>query len=302
VRIVLVGAVESTRTAFSTLLSMGVLPVSLVTLPREALDRHSDAVDLSDLADQAGVPLLFATDLNAPQTLARLRALAPDLIFVIGWSQICRAEFRSVAPLGCIGFHPSALPRLRGRAVIPWTILTRQDTTGSTFFFLDEGVDSGDIVAQSLFPLDALETARTLYAKHLASIAVLLPEVLSQLEQHSPRRIRQDESGASYCARRGPQDGLIDWRASADDILLLIRAVGDPYPGAFTRYGPNRIRIDEARPYDGGMRFIGLAGQIQAYFPEGPVVLCGDDRCIQISRWQSDGIQRPPRHAVFGRD
>lgn len=301
-RIVLVGAVESTRVAFSTLLSMNVPPAALVTLPLQALGRHSDAVDLSDLADQAGVPLVFTADVNAPEALARLRALMPDLILVVGWSQICKAEFRSVARLGCIGFHPSALPRLRGRAVIPWTILTRQDTTGSTFFFLDDGVDTGDIIAQSIFPLDERETARTLYAKHLTSIAGLLPEVLSQLDHHSPRRIRQDESGASYCARRGPEDGLIDWRASADDILRLIRAVGDPYPGAFTRYGPSRIRIDEARPYDGGMRFIGLPGQIQAYSPEGPVVLCGDDQCVQFSRWQSDGIQRPPKHAVFGRD
>lgn len=301
-RIVLVGAVESTHTAFHALLSAGVLPVALVTLPREALDRHSDAVDLADLADRAGVPLVFSTDVNTPQTLARLRALKPDLIFVVGWSQICRAEFRSMARHGCIGFHPSALPRLRGRAVIPWTILTRQDTTGSTFFFLDEGVDSGDIIAQSLFPLDEQETARTLYDKHLASIAALLPEIVSQFEQQNPRRIPQDESRASYCARRGPEDGLIDWRAGADDILRLVRAVGDPYPGAFTRHGASRVRIDEARPYDGGMRFIGLPGQIQTYSPEGPVVLCGDDRCIQVSKWQSDGLKRPPRHAVLGRD
>ncbi|MCF3641816.1 methionyl-tRNA formyltransferase [Rhizobium sp. TRM95111] len=282
-------------------MSIGAPPVALVTLPLEALGRHSDAVDLSQLAGQSAIGPIFATDVNAPETLERLRAAAPDLILVVGWSQICRAEFRSVARLGCIGFHPSALPRLRGRAVIPWTILTRQETAGSTFFWLDDGVDTGDIIAQCVFPLDEQETARTLYDKHLKSIADLLPEVLSQLTQQNPRRIAQDDSKASYCARRGPEDGMIDWHASADDVLRLIRAVGDPYPGAFTRYHQSHIRLDEARLYDGGTRFIGLPGQIQTYAPGGPVVLCGDDRCVQISRWDCDGAQKPPKHAVLGR-
>ena len=122
---VLVGAVDSTRAALDAMVASDHAPDLLVTLPSELSRRHADFVDLAGPADAAGVALFRTERSDGPETLARLRALAPDLVLVIGWSQICGAEFRDIPRQGCLGFHPSALPRLRGRAVIPWTILSK---------------------------------------------------------------------------------------------------------------------------------------------------------------------------------
>lgn len=300
-RIVLVGAVESTKVALETLIATGTPPTAVVSLPGEALSRHSDAVDLAALSRDARTQIVFSTDINSEATLSQLKRLEPDLILVIGWSQVCKQAFRAIARQGCIGFHPSALPRLRGRAVIPWTILTRQAISGSTFFWLDDGIDTGDIAVQHVFELSEDETARSLYDRQLAAIRNLLPQVVAQFETGKPQRIPQGIEGESYCARRGPEDGVIDWRDPADSILTLIRAVGSPYPGAFTTLEGERLVIDRARACAGSGRFIGLTGQVQAFTDEGFVVRCGDGACIEVLEWRWERGKKPARHVVLGR-
>ena len=300
-RTLLVGAVESTQMALEALIAVGLPPAALLTLPPEALSRHSDAVELGSLASAASVPVIYSTDVNSADTLAAISDLAPDLTLVIGWSQVCKAAFRNISPRGCIGFHPSALPLLRGRAVIPWTILTRQTRAGATFFWLDDGVDTGDILLQRHMELSPEETARSLYDRQLRAVGDMLPEVLRQASRAAPNRIRQIEAQASYCARRTAADGLIDWRDRADDILVLIRAVGDPYPGAFTYSGGAKLLARKARQFPDGERFIGMTGQVQLLTEDGFVVRCGDGACVEITDWHWQDGRKPAKHAMLGR-
>lgn len=300
-RTLLVGAVESTAVALEALIAAGLPPAAILTLPNDGLSRHSDAVDLAPRAQSARIPVLNTTDVNSPVTLAAVADLGPELTLVIGWSQVCRRAFRDLSPRGCVGFHPSALPKLRGRAVIPWTILTRQTRAGATFFWLDDGVDSGDILMQRTVELAPEETARSLYDKQLTAIREMLPEAIRRVAAGSPDRIRQAEAEASYCARRTPEDGLIDWRDRADDVLVLIRAVGEPYPGAFTFSGGSKLLARRARSYPHGERFIGMAGQVQVLTDDGFVVRCGDGACVEILDWHWEAGGRPARHAMLGR-
>jgi methionyl-tRNA formyltransferase len=244
--------------------------------------------------------VLHVKDINGPDTLDAIRAVLPDLSMVIGWSQICRKPFLEIARTGNIGFHPAPLPRLRGRAVVPWTILTDQPTTGSTLFWLDDGVDSGEILLQRTFEVSPDETARTLYQKHLAALQELLPLALSMVESGTAPRIAQDHSLASYCAKRTADDGLIDWRETAADISRLIRAVGDPYPGAFTHHKGERLIIDEASIFANSDRYIGLVGQVQCHTDSGFVIRCGDGICIEVTRWRGGPEERPRIHARLG--
>ena len=214
-----------------------------------------------------------------------MRAFDPDYIFVIGWSQICREKFRSIPRLGCIGYHPAPLPENRGRAVIPWTILQRRAETGSTIFWLDEGVDSGDILSQIKFPVDHSETALTLYRKHLQALEQLLTQTLSGLRQGNAPRIAQDHTRASYCAKRTASDGWIDWKQTADSVWTLIRAVGKPYPGAFTFAQGRKMIVWEAELI-GTEPFWGLPGQVQLIHDGGALVQCGDRRHVRLTRVQ----------------
>jgi methionyl-tRNA formyltransferase len=296
-RIILVGAVESTRVAFQTMAREGLPPVALVTLPHSRSGRHSDYVALQPLAAELSIPVIATADVNQPKALVDMRALDPDYIFVIGWSQICREQFRSIPRLGCIGFHPAPLPENRGRAVIPWTILQRRAETGSTIFWLDDGVDSGDILAQSKFPVSQSETAITLYRKHLQALEQLLTQALSSLRQGKAPCIAQDHSRASYCAKRTAADGWIDWNQSADSVWTLIRAVGRPYPGAFTFMQGRKMIVWEAELI-GTEPFWGLPGQVQVIRGGGALVQCGDRGHVLLTKVQ---VQAEPEMGAGGR-
>lgn len=293
-RVAFVGTVEGSRVALEALVSAGRAPGLLLTLPAAKAGRHSDHADLLPIARKAGIEVVETVNVNDTATLDRLRRFAPDIILVIGWSQICGPEFRGVAARGCVGFHPAALPKLRGRGVIPWTIICNETVTGSTLFWLDDGVDSGPILLQRVFDVAADETARTLYDKHTRNLTEMVVEAIELLGKGATDGIEQDERKASYCARRRAEDGLIDWCNPACEIERLVRAVGDPYPGAFTFSGDRKIVLTRAivRPNTG--RYIGLTGQVQVQTTAGFLVLCGDGNCLEVIEWQGD---RPVVHA-----
>ncbi|SMX47328.1 methionyl-tRNA formyltransferase [Actibacterium lipolyticum] len=298
---VLVGAVESTKCALETMCACDRAPALVVTLPPDLAKRHSDFVDLGPLAEQHGIKVHHTQKSNAPETLAALRDVDADVVLVIGWSQLCNEEFRAIPRIGCLGYHPTALPKLRGRAVIPWTILLGEDRSGASIFWLGDGADTGDIAAQLVFPIDPHEeTARGLYDKQLDAIKELLPPLLHRLAAGDvPRRV-QDHDKATICARRGPEDGLIDWQQPAEDIHRLIRAVGPPYPGAFT-YGADgtQVVITAATRSEDSARYIGMPGQIQAIDGDTLTVMCGDGQCLNVTDWHGPDT-RPKLHSKFG--
>lgn len=301
-RTAFVGAVEGSRRALESLLASGHAPDLVVTLPPEAAARHSDHADLSELARQCGAEIVLTRDVNDDGTCRALEALSLDLLLVIGWSQLCRERLRSIPRLGLVGFHPAPLPELRGRAAIPWTILAGLDETAASLFWIDEGCDSGDILMQSRFPVVADETARTLYDKHVAALCRMLPAALSLIAAGTVPRTPQDASRASYCARRRPEDGRIDWTRPAREIDRLVRAVGAPYPGAFTELDGSRITVDAAQVHEGAPRYIGLPGQVQEVDGSRIRISCGDFSCLDVTAWRSGGGEPPRRHAVLGRN
>ena len=299
-RSVLIGAVEGSRVALHAMAKEGWGPDLLITLPPERRGRHSDFVDLNDEAGQLNVEVFHAANVNDDDTIRRLEDLAPDYVFVIGWSQLCGPRFLDVARRGTIGYHPAPLPHMRGRAVIPWTILRREQRTGGTLFWIDEGTDSGPILQQQMFDLDKDETVASLYEKHMQTLGSMLPEALAALRLKEPPMRAQDHSRATYCARRRPEDGFIDWQKPAEDVLLLIRAVGPPYPGAFTSYHGEKMMILGARIAAEGHRYIGLPGQIQLIDGKHLVVCCGDGVCLELTDWSLADGTIPKIHDKLG--
>lgn len=300
-RTAFVGAVEGSLIALAALVEAGEAPGLVITLPPEASSRHSDFADLNPMARAGGSRVVYSTNINEPAVIDALRSFEADVVLVIGWSQICGDAFRSVARIGNIGFHPSALPRMRGRAVIPWTILLGEPTTAASLFWLDGGVDSGPLLLQEPIVVAADETAKSLYLKQTGALARMLPRAIALVRSGNAPRIEQDHSQATYCAKRTLDDGSIDWHAPAHAILRLVRAVGAPYPGAFTTSGGRRLFIDAAAPFAESDRYVGLAGQVQCYRGDGFVVRCGDGKCIEVMAWrQEQGEGRPRMHSKLG--
>lgn len=300
-RAVVVGAVESSRVAIDAIAAAPewTLPL-VVTLPPERAARHSDFVDLSEAAARAGALLLHVAHVNAPDVCAAIAAAQPTHVFVIGWSQICGPAFTQAAGGQVIGYHPAALPRLRGRGVIPWTILAQEPITAGTLFWIDEGVDSGPILAQRFFHVAPDETAASLYARHMTALGQMMDEALAAIAGGTERREVQDERFASWAARRTAEDGRIDWSRPAAEIARLVRAVGRPYPGAFTTTPKGKLTVWEARIEPDAARHHGMAGQVVARDEKGFTILCGSGEGLRIDDWEhADGVM-PALHSRLG--
>ena len=287
--IVVVGAVWSTEVALRALAAAAPVPALLLTLPVEKQSRHSDFVDLGPVADELGVPMRRVLDVNSEEVLESLREIAPDIILVIGWSRICGAEFRAAARIGTLGYHPTLLPKLRGRAALAWTILLGLDRTGGTLFWLDEGVDSGAIAAQQPFALPQDVTLERLIDLHKEAIEAMIPPLFDRLATGQVPADPQDHGQATYVAVRRPADGEIDW-SGADEIERLVRAVSRPYPGAFSFHSGQRLVIWASRVVR-YPEWLAQEGQVFTYADGVPIVRCGGGTDLALTEFEleSDG-------------
>ena len=143
---------------------VGAEVVGVVTLPGPIDPNRSGQCSFDEVAERFGAVLHETRDVNSEETITAVRALEPDLIFVVGWSQLVRDPFIALASEGVFGMHPTLLPRHRGRAPVPWAILTGLARTGVTLFeIVDASADSGSIVGQVALDIAPDETATTLY-------------------------------------------------------------------------------------------------------------------------------------------
>jgi len=253
----------------------GAQVVGVVTLPGPIDPDRSGQCAFAEVAERHGAALVETVDINAPETIEAIRTLAPELIFVVGWSQLAREPFLALASEGVFGMHPTLLPRHRGRAAIPWAILSGLARTGVTLFeIVDETADSGAIVGRVVVDIGADETAETLFERISGAHVQLIREFVPQLLTRSAPRSSQDSSRASSWPKRRPADGIIDWETRAPYLYDWVRAQTRPYPGAFTFLGDEKVVVWRARPV--ALDEAAPAGTIVASRPEGPVVACGE--------------------------
>ncbi len=252
----------------------GAEVVAVVTLPGPVDPKRSGQCSFDDVAVRLGARLVEAQDVNDPETVAALRESAPELIFVVGWSQLVREELIALAPAGVFGIHPTLLPRHRGRAPIPWAILSGLATTGVTLFeIVDPTADSGPIVGQVEVSVEPDETATTLFDRLAAAHVELVREHLPGLLAGTAPRLPQDPRRASAWPKRTPADGIIDWETRAPYLYDWVRAQTRPYPGAFTFLGDTRIVVWRAAP--AALAAEAPAGTVVESRESGVVVACG---------------------------
>jgi len=255
--------------------AVGAKVVGVVTLPGPIDQNRSGQCSFDEVAARLGAVLHETLDINAEETLDAVRALDPELIFVVGWSQLVRDPFIALAREGVFGMHPTLLPRHRGRAPIPWAILSGLARTGVTLFeIVDATADSGAIVGQVVVDIEPDETATTLFQRIADAHVELIRDCVPRLISRTAARIPQDRARASSWTKRVPGDGIIDWETRAPYLDAWVRAQTRPYPGAFTYLGDEKVVIWKARPVE--LDASAPAGTIVATRPEGPVVACGD--------------------------
>lgn len=274
--IVFIGTVESSYVALEEMINQNVDISAVFTLDKQYTSNVSDFKELDSLAIENNIDLYKFKNINDKENLDIIKTLNPDVVFVIGLSQLIKPELISIPKYGCVGLHPSLLPKNRGRAVIPWSIISGEKETGITLFYIDEGMDTGDIIGQKKVFIEDEDTARTLYDKLMIKLRELIHENIVDILNNTVNVIKQDESQATYCAKRTPQDGYIDWSKSNREIHNLIRATTKPYPGAFTYYKGKKIIIWDSELKDRD-NYIANTGQIVSKeVQKGVIVKTGD--------------------------
>ena len=242
-RIVFVGAHMEARAPFLHLIERGDDIVGFVTLDPDGLEKMSGGIDLSDSAQSASIPLLRVHNINEPAAVAWIRQKSPDLLLVVGWTQLVKPELLRVPKFACLGFHASSLPKSRGRAPVNWAIINGETVTGNTMIVLEPEADSGDIVAQRAIPITDEDDCCTIYQKVGETEAEMLDEVMPLIQKSLLPRRKQDDTRATVMPKRRPEDGVIDWNRPARAIYNWVRALTAPYPGAFSYLNGEKVWI-----------------------------------------------------------
>ncbi|RXK34213.1 bifunctional UDP-glucuronic acid oxidase/UDP-4-amino-4-deoxy-L-arabinose formyltransferase [Arsenophonus endosymbiont of Bemisia tabaci Asia II 3] len=199
------------------------------------------------LGAEIGLSVFAPENVNHSLWIERIEKMQPDVIFSFYYRHMLSQELLALAPKGAFNLHGSLLPIYRGRVPINWAILHGETETGVTLHKMIAKPDAGDIVAQKKISIDATDTALVLHEKIRHAAEQLLADTLPLIKIGDYSATPQDENKATYFGRRSAEDGLIDWSKSATEVNNLVRAVTEPYPGAFTYLAESKMIVWCAR-------------------------------------------------------
>ncbi|MGO3328569.1 methionyl-tRNA formyltransferase [Gordonia sp. (in: high G+C Gram-positive bacteria)] len=235
------------------------------------------ADSVEDLATENGVPVHVAT--RADQALIdAVRAAEPEVIVANNWRTWLPREIYDAPTHGTLNIHDSLLPRYAGFSPVLWALLNRESHVGVTVHRMDEGLDTGPVVAQQAVPVGPTSTTTELVLATMDLIEPLVVRSLADLAAGTLTEISQDPGAMTYFHKRSDLESRIDFTASASDIELLVRAQSDPYPNAHFAFGGSRVRVLEAHVSTG--RFGGTPGRVTVPYEGGVAIVCGASRTV----------------------
>lgn len=259
---ILIGSVSSSKTILEEMIRIK-FPIDMVfSLDEACAGNVSGYCPIHEIAELHSIPYRKFKAINNVEHIAVIREINPDYIFIIGLSQLVGKEIIKEASKGVVGFHPTPLPKFRGRAAMVWQILLGVRETKCSMFFIDEGIDSGDIIMQEEYVIEDVDYAVDVSRKMNEAFRRLVMKVLPQMKAGTFQSVKQNEEEATYLLRRTPEDGIINWQEPMEKIQRLIRAVSKPYPGAFSNYDGKHKAIFWKADYLKNDKYIGIPGQI----------------------------------------
>ena len=281
-RIVFIGCVESSARLLRRVLQVPEAEVVGV-VTRRSSSFNADFQSLEPIANEHDIPCYIDTGNDQNDMAEWIRTCDPDVGYCFGWSYLLKQQILALPELGFIGFHPTKLPRNRGRHPIIWALVLGLSETASTFFFMDEGADTGDLLSQRNAPIRWTDDARNLYDRILDIAEEQAVDFTSELAAREHQRKPQNDDEANYWRKRSYEDGEVDWRMSSTSIYNLIRALAPPYPGAHCTVNGAEVKLwaakvadnefDDVRHFEPGKVLAADADRIAVKCGEGVVAL-----------------------------
>ena len=272
-KIVFIGTVDFSYHTLRSLISAEAEIAGVITKKQSKF--NSDFKDLSQLCIKYDIDYKYVKNINHEKNIEWIASKEPDVIFCLGWSQILGPEVLKVPRHGVIGYHPAKLPNNRGRHPLIWALVLGLSETASTFFIMDEGADTGDIVSQKQILISENDNAKSLYDKIVKAGCGQVVEILENLKEGKLVRSPQDKEIGNYWRKRNEDDGRIDWRMSAKNINNLIKGLTRPYIGAHFLFKGLQVTVWESEVIKNDELNI-EPGKILSSLPMGFIVKCGD--------------------------
>ena len=217
--------------------------VGFMTLNIEESNKRSGVFSYESFCEKYKLPYYEVNHINDQSSISTLRKAEPDILVVLGWSQLLNDEVLSIPSIGTIGAHASLLPKMRGSAPINWAIIKGKNVTGNTIMWLNTGVDTGKIIDQYEFDISLYDSCKTLYDKVAESNKVMLERSLPIIQNQGKIGVEQSNHEDNILPRRKPKDGLINFDKESIEIYNFVRALTRPYPGAFFYYNNVMVKV-----------------------------------------------------------
>jgi len=285
-RILFFGYSQVGHDCLSLLLGRGDNVVGVITHednPAEKIWFRTPAV----AAAKRGVPVFTPEKVGTPEWMEKIAAMQPDLILSVYYRNMIGMKVLNLAPLGAFNMHGSLLPKYRGRAPINWAVLHGETRIGMTLHRMVKEPDAGAIVDQEGVAIGPRDTAEEAFRKVLPCAQKILSRQIGALLAGRAIETPQDASQATYFGGRKPEDGRIDWTKTSREVFNLVRAVTDPYPGAFTDVGPSRLMVWWAEPDAAALE--GKSGRPGEVLSLAPLIVATGDGAIELARTEWRG-------------
>ncbi|AUG98844.1 bifunctional UDP-4-amino-4-deoxy-L-arabinose formyltransferase/UDP-glucuronic acid oxidase ArnA [Pectobacteriaceae bacterium C52] len=267
------------------LVAAGYTIKAIFTHPDSPAENHFFG-SVARTAAEFGIPVFAPDDVNHPLWVERVAAMSPDVIFSFYYRNLLSDDILQCAHQGAFNLHGSLLPRYRGRAPLNWVLVNGETETGVTLHRMVSRADAGNIVAQQRIAIDEKDTALSLHGKVRDAAGQLLAAALPGIASGHFSETPQNEHEATTVGRRTPEDGRIRWEQPAKTTYNLIRAVTEPWPGAFSYVGTTKFIIWQA-----AVRADFPAANPGTVLSTSPLVIaCGNDALEVITGQGDNGI------------
>ncbi len=259
--------------AFDKIIADDSIEIQFLTVRYDKRD-----AELLRRAEENQISVELSENINGEEFVQRMRRYDVDLFVSMSFNQIFKTEMINLPPYKTINCHAGKLPFYRGRNILNWALINDEKEFGITVHYLDEGIDTGDIILQKTYPITDKDDYSTLLQRAYTGCADVLYQAIKMIQKNDVRRIRQSDIDpvGLYCGMRRAGDEIIDWNQSSREIFNFIRALCTPGPQAASWIYGKKICINRAEMIEGAPVYKNTTGQIVGKTENGFVVKTGD--------------------------
>jgi len=267
--------------ALNKLLSDDTLQVGFVC----ARNNRPDPV-LKIKAEENRLDFITHPKINSDEFVTKLRKYNCDLFVSMSFNQIFKHEVLNLPPLGTINCHAGKLPFYRGRNILNWALINDETEFGITVHFVDQGIDTGDIIKQHCYPITDQDDYESLLVRAYDGCANILYEAIKCLQENKANPIAQKtiHPFGLYCSARGVGDEVIVWNQKSRDIFNFVRAICKPGPEARTFLGVDELKINKVIYLPDAPNYKGIPGAVVGR-EDGAFFVKTADSCIKVTQW-----------------